>query len=130
MRKWIFASLIFFCVQVEAFSLNCQQETTEGLRSGALQNFNMYDIESPERTSTITDWTGIGEWQWGDTLVQWSYENSDGKVVMVQFARTPFEGLLQRQVTSLVGDVFIRADNPHGVAVRCGLENPRSRSRD
>lgn|GEM_PF-2641880 len=121
MRKWIFASLIFFCAHVEAFNLNCQQTAAETTSSGALQNFNMYDIESPERTSTVMDWTGIGEWQWGDTLVQWNYQDAKSNVVTLQFARAPFEGLIDHQVASLVGDVFTRADNPHGIAVSCVL---------
>lgn len=122
MRKWIFASLIFFCVQVKAYSLRCTEVANqETARSGALQNFNMYDIESPARTSSISGWQGLGTWQWGDSLVQWSYQNNDGTVITAQFAKSLFDGLLNHQIKSLEGDLYARAISPHGIAVRCEM---------
>lgn len=118
MRKLIFASLIFFCTQVEAYSLRCEQ--IEG-QSKASETLNMYDIESAARTSSVSGWQGLGAWQWGDSLVQWNYQNSDSTVITVQFAKSLFSDFLKRQIRTLDGDLYAHALSPHGLAIRCEM---------
>jgi hypothetical protein len=79
----------------------------------------MYDIESPARTSSVSGWQGLGNWQWGDRLVQWNYQNDEGTVITVQFAKSLFGDFLNHQIRFLEGDVYAHAISLHGIGIRC-----------